>query len=319
MEKDTLLAVHGALHYIKEEMKKVIIGKDDVVEKILMSILADGHVLLDDVPGVGKTTLAVALGKVLGLKYNRIQFTPDVLPSDIVGFSIYNKETEKFIYMPGTVNNTNLLLADEINRTSSRTQAALLEAMEEKQVTVDGVSHRLNAPFIVIATQNQVGTAGTQQLPQAQLDRFLVRLSIGYPDRESQMAIIRERQTKDPFAAVRQVTNVRQVLSMQSLTLKVIMTDQVVAYISDLVDASRQHPLVELGISPRGAVAVSHMAKACALMHSRDYVTVEDVQEIFRDVSAHRILLSQAARAGQSTADEILKDLIGSVKLPNAI
>ena len=179
---------------ILDEIKKVIVGKQDVVEKLLISILADGHILLDDIPGVGKTTMAVAISRVLGLEYRRVQFTPDVLPSDITGFSIYNKQTGKLEYMPGAAANANILLGDEINRTSSKTQSALLEAMEEGQVTVDGITHPLKKPFVVIATQNNVGTAGTQLLPFAQLDRFLVRLSIGYPDFESQIEIMRDRQ-----------------------------------------------------------------------------------------------------------------------------
>ena len=184
MQEKTIQSIFQATKKIEAEIGKVIIGKDDVIHKVLMAILANGHVLLDDVPGVGKTSLAVALGKTLGLEYNRIQCTPDVLPSDIVGFSVFNRESDSFTYMPGIINNTNLLLADERNRTSSRTQAALLEAMEEHQVTVDGITHALPDPFIVIATENQVGAAGTQMLPHAQMDRFLVRLTVGYPDKD---------------------------------------------------------------------------------------------------------------------------------------
>ena len=301
---------------IVNEIQKVIIGKEDVIKKVLMSIFARGHILLDDVPGVGKTTLAVAFGKVLGLDYNRIQFTPDVLPSDIVGFSIYNKERESFIYMPGTVNDTNLLLADEINRTSSRTQAALLEAMEEKQVTVDGTVHPLKDPFIVIATQNQVGTAGTQMLPQAQLDRFLVKLAIGYPDMDSQMDIIRERQVIDPYAGVNRVISNELLVRMQDACLAMTMKEEIVRYIAELVIASREDPHIELGISPRGAIAVSHMAKACAFIDGRDYVTAEDVQAVFTDVCAHRILLSQAARAQGRSAADVLGDIMSQVRLP---
>lgn len=301
---------------ILNEIQKVIIGKEDVIKKVLMSIFARGHILLDDVPGVGKTTLAVSLGKVLGLEYNRIQFTPDVLPSDVVGFSIYNKEKESFIYMPGTVNGTNLLLADEINRTSSRTQAALLEAMEEKQVTVDGTVHPLKDPFIVIATQNQVGTAGTQMLPQAQLDRFLVKLAIGYPDMESQMDIIRERQVIDPYAGVNRVISNELLVRMQNACLAMTMKEEIVRYIAELVIASREDPLIELGISPRGAIAISHMAKACAFTDGRNYVTAEDVRDIFIDVCAHRILLSQKARSESMDQTDVLKKLLRHVKMP---
>lgn len=319
LEEKTLRAINAATEAITEEMNKVIIGKDDVIRKVIMSVLANGHILLDDVPGVGKTSIAVALGKTLGMKYNRIQFTPDVLPSDIVGFSIFNRDSENLVYVPGIINDTNLLLADEINRTSSRTQSALLEAMEEKQVTVDGKSYQLPDPFIVIATQNQVGAAGTQVLPHAQMDRFLTKLSIGYPDKMSEKAIILGRQVEDPFAAVGQVASKEVVKSMQELTLQVTMKDEIVGYIADLVDSSRNNNLIELGISPRGAIAVSHMAKACALMNGRDYVTEEDVRDVFLDTCAHRILLTQKARAQGISARDVLNQLIGGTKTPYGV
>lgn len=319
MEEKTLRAINAATEAITEEMNKVIIGKDDVIRKVIMSVLANGHILLDDVPGVGKTSIAVALGKTLGMKYNRIQFTPDVLPSDIVGFSIFNRDSENLVYVPGIINDTNLLLADEINRTSSRTQSALLEAMEEKQVTVDGKSYQLPDPFIVIATQNQVGAAGTQVLPHAQMDRFLTKLSIGYPDKMSEKAIILGRQVEDPFAAVGQVASKEVVKTMQELTLQVTMKDEIVGYIADLVDSSRNNNLIELGISPRGAIAVSHMAKACALMNGRDYVTEEDVRDVFLDTCAHRILLTQKARAQGISARDVLNQLIGGTKTPYGV
>ena len=301
---------------ILEQMQRVIIGKRAVVEKVLMAVLADGHILLDDVPGVGKTTLAVALGRVLGMQYHRIQFTPDVLPSDIVGFSMYDKESGSFRYMPGVVNSTNLLLADEINRTSSKTQSALLEAMEERQVTVDGQVHPLPAPFLVIATENHVGAAGTQLLPHAQLDRFLVRLTIGYPDFESQMEILRDRQTKNPLDSVRQVADCAQIRQKQREAASVTMKDEILAYITRLSMASRQHPMVELGISPRGAIAVGRMARACAYVRGRDFVIPEDVREIFADVCAHRILLSQKAKAARLTERQVLEQLLDETALP---
>lgn len=319
MQEKTLEAMCKVTQMVTDEMGKVIIGKKDVIRKVLMSVLANGHVLLDDVPGVGKTSLAVALGKTLGMEYNRIQFTPDVLPSDIVGFSVYNKDKENFTYMPGVINNTNLLLADEINRTSSRTQAALLEAMEEKQVTVDGTAHKLPDPFIVIATQNQVGAAGTQLLPHAQMDRFLVKLAIGYPDKESEKNIILGRQTADPYASVRTVITKEVLAQMQQGVLQITMKDEIVSYIAELVAASRENSQIELGISPRGAIAVSHMAKACALMNGRDYVTEEDVREVFCDVCAHRIILTQKARAAHVTAKDVLNGILKSVKTPYAV
>lgn len=304
------------INEILNEVQKVILGKKPVVEKVLMAVLADGHVLLDDVPGVGKTTLAVALSKALGLRYQRVQFTPDVLPSDIVGFSIYDKSTGDLRYMPGAVTRANLLLADEINRTSSKTQSALLEAMEERQVTVDGEVHPLQKPFLVIATENHVGAAGTQLLPHAQIDRFLVRLTIGYPDFEAQMDIIRDRQISNPMDDVKQVADCGDILTMQKEAAAVTMKDEIVAYITRLSIASREHPMVELGISPRGAIAVSRMARACAYLKDRDYVVPEDVRAVFADVCAHRLLLSQKAKAAHLTARAILEQILKETKEP---
>lgn len=319
LQEKTVQAIYQATQYINDEMSKVIIGKKDVVRKVIMSVLANGHILIDDVPGVGKTSIAVALGKVLGMNYNRIQFTPDVLPSDIVGFSIFNRDNESLVYVPGIINKTNLLLADEINRTSSRTQAALLEAMEEKQVTVDGKSYKLPDPFIVIATQNQVGAAGTQVLPHAQMDRFLVKLSVGYPDRESEIGIIQGRQTLDPYADLQQVVNTEAIQTMQNAVLQVTIKDELVGYIADLVNASRTNSMIELGISPRGAIAVSHMAKASAIMSGRDYVTEEDIRDVFCDVCAHRLILTQKARAANLTAYDVLLQIIANVKTPYGV
>lgn len=316
MQEDTVKAIYQVTQAIEAEIGKVIIGKNDVISKVLMSILASGHVLLDDVPGVGKTSLAVALGRTLGLEYNRIQCTPDVLPSDIVGFSVFNRDKNAFTYMPGVINKTNLLLADEINRTSSRTQAALLEAMEEHQVTVDGNTYALPDPFIVIATENQVGAAGTQVLPHAQMDRFLVRLTIGYPDKESEMRIIQGRQTEDPYADIKKVADLSLVKAMQRATLMVTIKDPLVGYITDLVEASRSSQMTELGISPRGSIAVSHMAKASALMHGRDYVIEEDIRDVFCDVCSHRVILTQKARAAGMTPRNLLEQILESVLPP---
>ena len=307
------------IHEILNEVQKVILGKQEVVEKVLMAVLADGHVLLDDVPGVGKTTLAVALSKALGLQYQRVQFTPDVLPSDIVGFSIFDRSTGDFKYMPGAVNRANLLLADEINRTSSKTQSALLEAMEERQVTVDGNVYPLQKPFLVIATENHVGAAGTQLLPHAQLDRFLVRLTIGYPSFEAQMDLIRDRAVSNPMDSVRQVASCEDILRMQGEAAAVTMKDEILAYITRLCIDSREHPMVELGISPRGAIAVSRMARACAYLLGRDYVVPEDVREVFADVCGHRLLLSQKARAAHLTARAVLEQILNETKEPYEI
>ena len=305
------------LQAIITEVQKAVIGKQTVIEKVLMALLADGHILLDDIPGVGKTTLALALSRALGLRYGRIQFTPDVLPSDIVGFSVYNKVTGGFDYKSGIVTNTNLLLGDEINRTSSKTQSALLEAMEERQVTVDGRTYPLQTPFTVIATQNDVGTAGTQMLPYAQLDRFLVRLSIGYPDYAAQMTILRERQNAEPLAAVREVATRDEVVQMQREVRAVTAKDVILDYITRLAMASREYPMLELGISPRGALFLDRMAKAHAYLAGRDYVTGEDVQAVFCDVCAHRVILSQEARLGAKSTQDVLQELLHRVDVPD--
>ena len=303
---------------ILREVGKVIVGKDETLEKILMAILSRGHILLDDVPGTGKTTTALAFSRALGLQYGRIQFTPDVLPSDIIGFSMYRKEDGKFVYQPGAVM-TNRLLADEINRTSSKTQSALLEVMEERQVTVDGQTHKLPDPFTVIATQNPVGSAGTQLLPQAQLDRFMVRLEMGYPDFASQVNILRDRQTGDPLHAVETVCSVQTLLDMQAQTQRVHMADALLEYVTKLAEASRTHPLVVLGVSPRGALAVCRMSRSRAFMQGRDYVLPEDVTSVFSDVCAHRLILSPKARIAETSAAEVLEAVLQQVIRPDHI
>ena len=305
------------LERILAEVEKAISGKHEVIEKLLMAILSDGHILLDDVPGVGKTTLALALSRTLGLSYHRIQFTPDVLPSDIIGFSVYNKDTGAFVYQKGVVNDTNLLLGDEINRTSSKTQSALLEAMEERQVTVDGNTYPLQKPFIVIATQNNVGTAGTQMLPYAQVDRFLVRLSIGYPDYDAQMELLRARQEHDPLESVKQSVTREDVVRMQSEVRAVTSKDSILSYLTRLALASREHPMTKIGVSPRGVLFLDRMAKAHAYLDGRDYVIPEDVQEVFSDVCAHRVILTQKARLSGATAEQVLSELLKTVEVPD--
>ncbi len=303
---------------ILHEVKKVIVGKDEVLEKILMAFISQGHVLLDDVPGTGKTTAALAFSRALGLQYSRIQFTPDVLPSDIVGFSVYDKSAGRFVYHPGAVM-TNLLLADEINRTSSKTQSALLEVMEERQATVDGKTYKLPEPFIVIATQNPVGAAGTQLLPHAQLDRFTVRLEMGYPSHRSQVEILRDRQISDPLSEVRKVASTEDISDMQSKVRLIQMADSLLDYVAELAEESRRHPLVTLGISPRGALAVCRMAKAKALIEGRNYVVPSDVQSVFVDVCAHRIILSAKAKINDTCAADVLNEILDTVKRPDAL
>ena len=300
---------------ILEQVNSVIIGKEAVTEKVLMAVLAQGHVLLEDVPGVGKTTMALAFARTLGLDSRRVQFTSDTMPSDIIGFSLYNKETGRFDYKSGAVM-TNLLLADEINRTSSKTQSALLEAMEEYQVTVDGHTYPLPRPFIVLATQNPVGSAGTQLLPSSQLDRFMIRTTMGYPDRQSQVDILRERHHENPLDRLQGVVTCEELLGLIESAKQVHIADAVYDYIVELVDATRSSELVELGVSPRGALALCRMAKAHAFVRGGDFVTPEDVYEVFDDVCAHRLVLSAKARLGKITAREITAQLRQQVKVP---
>ena len=303
------------LENVVNEVEKVISGKREAIVKILMAMLADGHVLLDDVPGVGKTTLAVALSRAVGLAYRRVQFTPDVLPSDLVGFSVYDKQDGSLRYRTGVLGGTNLLLGDEINRASSKTQSALLEAMEERQVTVDGIAYPMEKPFTVIATENSVGTAGTQFLPYAQMDRFLVRLSLGYPDHDAQMAMLRGRQGKNPLEEVECVLSKEELTAMQVEAGSVTSKDAILDYITRLTMASRTHPAVEIGISPRGALFLDRAAKARAYIEGRDYVTGADVQAVFHDVCAHRVLLKK--QAGDICVKQVLDELLKTVEKPD--
>lgn len=300
---------------ILTEIESVIVGKNENVEKILMAILAQGHVLMEDVPGVGKTTTALTFAKVLGLDTRRVQFTSDTVPSDVIGYSVYDKKEDSFVYKPGAIM-TNLLLADEINRTSSKTQSALLEAMEERRVTVDGRTYELPTPFVVLATQNPTGSAGTTLLPSSQLDRFLIRLSMGYPDHKSQINILRDRHSENPLDRVMPVVTKDELLSLVQETRNVEANDRIFDYITTLAEATRTHPMVELGVSPRGALALCRMAKAHAFLAGRDFVVPEDVASVFPDVCAHRLILSAKARMMEEKAENILAEILKSVNMP---
>ena len=303
------------INEILQEIESVIVGKNEIVEKILMAILAQGHVLMEDVPGVGKTTTAMAFAKVLGLETRRVQFTSDTVPSDIIGFSVYDKKADEFVYKPGAIM-TNLLLADEINRTSSKTQSALLEAMEEHKVTVDGKTYALPDPFIVLATQNPVGSAGTTMLPNSQLDRFLIRVSMGYPDHKSSVNILRDRHVDNPLDRAYAVVNKEELLGLVQDVRKVDMRDAVLDYVTTLVEKTRTHPQVALGVSPRGALAVCRMAKAYAYLNGRDFVMPEDVAAIFPDVCCHRLMLSTKARMMERSAEQIVDEILKNVEMP---
>lgn len=297
------------------EVKKAVSGKDSVLIWVMTVLLARGHILLEDVPGVGKTTMALAFSRALGLDYGRVQFTPDVLPSDITGYSIYNKDTGEMRYQAGAIL-CNLFLADELNRATSRTQSALLEAMEEGQVTVDGVSHRIPQPFIVFATQNPTGASGTQLLPDSQMDRFTVRLSIGYPEAEAERDMVLTRQNGNPLDRVARVVTREQLLGMQDEAAAVYMKNEIVEYIVALIAATRNHPMILRGASPRATLSVASMAKAAAYIQGRDYVVPKDVRAVFISTVTHRLLLAPEAEAKGIYAESILEQILKNTPAP---
>lgn len=299
---------------IKGEVKKVVFGKDQVIDKVLMTIIGSGHVLIDDIPGVGKTTLANAFAKAMGLTQKRMQFTPDVLPSDIIGFSMYDKASGRFQYHAGAIM-CNLFLADEINRTSPKTQSALLEVMEEGRVTVDGETHKLPQPFIVIATQNPTGSIGTQKLPESQLDRFMIQTSMGYPSLEAEVQVIQGKRFS-LMETVHEVITKEALQEIREAVKQVYLEETVCIYIGQIAAQSRMHESVALGISPRGSVAIAGIAKACAFMHGRDYVTPQDVQEVLTETMQHRLMLSVKAKVNQITEQEVIDQIMKSVKVP---
>ena len=300
---------------IVSEVKRVVIGKDEVIIKVLTSILAGGHILLEDIPGVGKTTMALAFAKSMSLDYNRLQFTPDVLPSDVTGFTIYNSSKGEFEYKPGAVL-CNLFLADEINRTSSKTQSSLLEVMEEGKVTVDAVSREVKKPFVVIATENPVGSVGTQKLPESQLDRFMVCLSMGYPSVESEVNILKNKQKGIDVSDVKAVASKEEVIEMIDFISTIYIADEIFEYIANLAKASREHNMLELGLSPRGTIALAALAKANAFMHGRNYVIPNDIKEIYYCATDHRIIVNQAGRIAKKSAHDINIEVLLSVPVP---
>ncbi|MCI8842722.1 MAG: MoxR family ATPase [Oscillospiraceae bacterium] len=301
---DTRLAAQ-----VVAEVKKAIVGKDQVLIRVLLAVLAGGHVLLEDIPGVGKTTMALAFSKSLGLHYGRMQFTPDVMPSDLTGFSVFDRETNRMVYQPGALL-CNLFLADELNRATSRTQSALLEAMEEGQVTVDGQSHPIPKPFLVIATQNPVGASGTQLLPDSQLDRFLLRLRIGYPAPQDELALLRRRSS---LQDVQQVMDPMELMSLRETVSAIHIADEVLDYLVRLATATRTHPRILQGASPRATLALASISRACAFLQGRDYVIPEDVKAVFVDTIAHRLILS-AGGAGED--DAVAAEVLEQVPAP---
>ena len=307
--------VSNCAQKIMEQLHRVVVGKDGVLLWTLAAILAKGHILLEDIPGVGKTTMALAFSKVLNLQYSRVQFTPDVLPSDITGYNVLNQADGGMTYRPGAVL-CNLFLADELNRATSRTQSALLEAMEEGQVTVDGTTYPIPKPFVVIATQNPTGAAGTQLLPDSQMDRFTVRLSLGYPNLKDEVAMVLNRQNGNPLEDLSPLLTREQLQYLQELVSKTYVSEVLVNYIVELISATRKHEQIQRGASPRATLAVTSMAKAVAQLRGRDYVTPQDVKEVFTTTVAHRLLLTPKAEGQGVTVEQLLESIIGRIPTP---
>lgn len=299
-------------------VNRIVLGKEEIVSKVMIAILAQGHILLEDIPGVGKTTLALAFSKVMDLKHKRIQFTPDVLPSDVVGYTMFLKETNKEVYKPGAVM-CNLLLADEINRTSSKTQSALLEVMEEGKVTVDQVTRKVPEPFTVIATQNPKGSVGTQLLPDSQLDRFMVSLSMGYPDLKSEVTMLKNYSAGETISSIEQVVTLQQLQMMQQKVEQIYVHDSLYEYMVRLIQNTRKHSYIEQGVSPRGALALMKMAKATAYCFNRSYVVPDDIKYIFTDVVKHRIVLSRQARLNSVSKSDVIGEIFRRTYTPSIV
>lgn len=299
---------------VKNEIKKAVKGKDNIIEKVLACIVAGGHILLEDIPGVGKTTLAVSIAKAMSLSFRRVQFTPDVLPSDIVGFSMYNQDTKTFQYQQGAIF-CNLFLADEINRTSPKTQSALLEAMEERSVTVDGVTRPLPDCFTVIATENPLGSSGTQMLPESQLDRFMIKMSMGYPEHGFEVEILKDNSA-NPLTVIQSVMSTGELIRLRQYANDMFVHDSIYEYIVTLTESTRQNPMFSMGAGPRGSIALLRMSKAMAVLAGRDYVTPADVHSVFCDVLGHRVKLSTRARSEGKSITDALEEVFANIKVP---
>lgn len=312
---DSTGTAQNRIALLKRNLTAVIRGKEETIEVLLIGLLAGGSILMEDVPGVGKTTLAKALARSLDAEFRRVQFTPDLLPSDILGASIYNPADGSFTFKKGPIF-CSILLADEINRASPRTQSALLEAMSEGQATIEGVRHDLPTPFFVVATQNPVDFHGTYPLPEAQLDRFLIQLRVGYPERETEIEILYDRASVLPVEELQTVLNITEVTTLQKQVRSVRMERSVAGYIVDLVTRTRKHPLLKLGVSPRGTLMLFRAAQACAFLGARDYVLPDDVQRMAGFVLPHRIVLTPKARYGSVTKEQIIEEIVNQQAVP---
>jgi len=307
--------VQSLAEQVKENVGRVIVGKEEVVELALIALLCEGHLLIEDVPGIGKTTLAKALARSLDCQFSRIQFTPDLLPSDITGISFFNQRTQSFEFRAGPVF-AQIVLADEINRATPRTQSALLEAMQERQVTIDGQTYTLPRPFMVLATQNPIELEGTFPLPEAQVDRFLMRIALGYPDEQEENAILRRFEREDPLEQLTPVATAEQVLEAQTAVRQVHVEDSVREYMVRVVRATREHEAVSLGVSPRGTLALFHTAQALAALRGRHFVIPDDVKTLVPHVLTHRIIISQRVRLRGRTPAEVLQEIVDAVPVP---
>lgn len=302
-----------SIDLITDEISKVVIGKKDIIKNVVLAIIAGGHILLEDIPGVGKTTLALALSKTLGLDYNRIQFTPDVMPSDVIGFNMYNQKSGDFEYVKGSAV-CNLFLADEINRTSSKTQSALLELMEEGRYTVDGVTREMPKPFITIATQNPFGSAGTQRLPQSQIERFMIKTSIGYPAPEAEIHIMKGARD-NKLDILKNIISAKELMEYRNIVENVFVKDNIYKFIVEMVNATRKNKYISVGISPRGSIAILKMAKANAVYNGKDFVSADDVLDIIMCTACHRIELSNNAKAEGLNEEKIIKDIAKGIRI----
>lgn len=308
---------NAVLQGILANVEKVVVGKRAEVELALIALMCEGHVLLEDVPGVGKTVLAKSLSRSIGCSFKRIQFTPDLLPSDVTGVSIFNQKSGEFEFRPGPVM-AQIVLSDEINRATPKTQASLLEAMEERQITVDGITYTIPRPFMVMATQNPIEYEGTFPLPEAQLDRFLLRVRLGYPKRDDEMEILDRQQRSHPIDAISQVATADDLLEIQRLVRGISLVPSLRGYIVDIVSATRSHPDVYLGASPRGSLALFRASQALALLNGRDYVTPDDIKTLAEPVLAHRIMVTPSARINNVNATSVIHEILDTIPVPGA-